>query len=76
MSLRDFKKAMGVAYNDILNNCDLTWGVKGLIMTRSNLVVTWKDSPASNEYYFLIPTRVALFRLGWLYYEFFVQLIF
>jgi hypothetical protein len=22
----------------------LIWGVKGLIMTRSNLVVTWKDS--------------------------------
>ena len=27
------------------NNFDLTWGVKGLIVTRNDLVVTWKDMP-------------------------------
>ena len=43
--LRESEKAPDVAYHDILNKFDLTWGVKGLIMTRSNLVVTWKDRP-------------------------------
>ena len=41
--LKDLEKAPDMAYHDILNNFDLTWGIKGLIMTRSNLVVTWKD---------------------------------
>ena len=40
-----WKKAPDVAYRDILNKFDLTWGVKGLIVTQSNLVVTWKDTP-------------------------------
>jgi hypothetical protein len=44
-TLRDLEKAPDVAYHDILNNFDLIWGVKGLIVTRSNLVVTWKDRP-------------------------------
>ena len=35
--------APNVAYHDILSKFDLTWGVKGLIVTGSNLVVTWKD---------------------------------
>ena len=41
----DLEKAPDVAYQDILKKFDLTWGVKGLIMTWSNLVVTWKDRP-------------------------------
>ena len=44
-ALKDLGKTPNVAYQDILNNFDLTWGVKGLIVTRSNLVVTWKDRP-------------------------------
>jgi hypothetical protein len=43
-TLRDLEKAPDVAYHDILDKFDLIWGVKGLIVTRSNLVVTWKDS--------------------------------
>jgi hypothetical protein len=43
--LRDLEKAPDVAYHDILNKFDLIWGVKGLIVTRSNLVPTWKDRP-------------------------------
>ena len=39
----DLEKAPDVAYHDIRNKFDLTWGVKGLIVTQSNLVVTWKD---------------------------------
>ena len=34
-----------VACHDILNIFNLTWGVKGLIVTHGNLVVTWKDRP-------------------------------
>ena len=34
-----------VAYQDVLNEFDSTWGVKGLMMIRSNLIVTWKDRP-------------------------------
>jgi hypothetical protein len=44
-TLRDLEKAPDVAYHDILNKFDLIWEVKGLIVTRSNLVVTWKGRP-------------------------------
>ena len=47
-TLRDLEKALDVAYHDILTKFDLTWGVKGLIVTRSNLAVTWKDRPQMN----------------------------
>ena len=43
--LMDLELAPDMAYHDILNKFDLTWGIKGLIVTRSNLVVTWKDRP-------------------------------
>ena len=36
----DLEKALGVAYHDVLSEFDSIWGVKGLIVTRSNLVVT------------------------------------
>ena len=42
--LMDLAKVPHVAYHDILNNFDSTWRVKGLIVTWSNLVVTWKVS--------------------------------
>jgi hypothetical protein len=41
--LRDLEKARDVAYHDILNEYDWTWGVNGLIVIQSNLVVTWND---------------------------------
>ena len=40
--LKDLAKVPHVAYHDILNKFDSTWRVKGLIVTWSNLVVTWK----------------------------------
>ena len=40
------KKAPDVVYQDVLNKFDSTWGgVKGLIMTWSSIVVTWKVRP-------------------------------
>ena len=42
---RDLEKAVDVAYHDILNNFDLIWGVKGLIVTQSSLIILWKDRP-------------------------------
>ena len=44
-TLSNLEKAPNVAYQDVLNECDSTWGVKGLIVTPSNLVVTWKVRP-------------------------------
>ena len=44
-TLKDLEKTPDVAYQDVLNKFDLTWGVKNLIVTWSNLVVTWKDRP-------------------------------
>ena len=44
-SLADLEKAPDVAYQEVLNEFDSTWGVKGLIVTMSNLVVTWKVRP-------------------------------
>ena len=39
----DLERTQGVAYQEILNKFDSTWDVKGLIVTRSNLVTTWKE---------------------------------
>jgi hypothetical protein len=41
-TLLDLDKAPDIAYQDVLNEFDSRWGVKGLIVTRSNLVVAWK----------------------------------
>ena len=38
-TLSSMKKAQDVAYQDVLNEFNWTWGVKGLIVTRSFLVV-------------------------------------
>jgi hypothetical protein len=35
-------KALDIAYQDVINQFDLAWGVKGLVMTQSNSMVTWK----------------------------------
>ena len=37
-----WKRPPDVAYQDVLNEFDSTGGVEGLIVTRSNLVVTWR----------------------------------
>ena len=42
-TLRDLEKALDAAYDDMLNEFQLIWRVKNLIVTRSNLVVTWMD---------------------------------
>ena len=44
-TLEGLEMAPDMAYEDILNDFDSTWGVKGFIMTRSNLVVTCKVWP-------------------------------
>ena len=38
-------KASEGAYQDVLKEFNSVWGVKGPIMNRSNLVVTWKVRP-------------------------------
>ena len=44
-TLMDLEKVPDVAYQDVLNEFDLTWGVKNHIVTPNNLVVTWMDKP-------------------------------
>ena len=44
----DLEKTLDMAYHDIRNEFDLTLEVKGLIMTRSNFIITWKDRPHKN----------------------------
>ena len=41
-TLRDLKKVLDDAYDDFLREFDKVWCVKGLIVTHTNLVVTWK----------------------------------
>ena len=41
--LKDLQKTPNVAYQDVLDELDLVWCVKGLIIIHSNLMVTWKD---------------------------------
>ena len=36
----DLEKILDVAYQDILNKFDLTWGIKDLIVTFNNLAVS------------------------------------
>ena len=43
--LRIWKRPEMLPYQEELNEFDLTLGVKGLIMIRSNLVLTWKVRP-------------------------------
>ena len=47
-TLEDLERAPNMAYHDTLNEFDLTWGVKGLVVTQSNLVVNWKVMPQMN----------------------------
>jgi hypothetical protein len=42
-----------------LNEFDLAWRVNGFIVTRNNLVVTWKDRPQMS--FFLFPLRLPCF---------------
>jgi hypothetical protein len=44
-TLTELEKAPNMAYQDVLNEFDSTWVVKGLIMTYNNVVVMWKVSP-------------------------------
>jgi hypothetical protein len=44
-TLQDLEKNLDVAYDDVLREFDKVWCVKGLIVTRRNLVVTWKVRP-------------------------------
>ena len=41
-TLYDLEKTLDVAYEDVLKEFDSVWCVKGLIVTHSNLLVTWK----------------------------------
>lgn len=44
-TLVDLEKAPEITYQDLLNEFDSVWYGKGLIVTRSNLVVTWTIRP-------------------------------
>ena len=44
-TLHDLEKAPDVAYENVLNEFDIICCVKGLIITRNNLSVTWKVRP-------------------------------
>ena len=57
-TLKDLEEAPDVAYQDVLNELDSMWGVKNLIVTRSNLVVNWMDRPHMRAHYLLIPLEL------------------
>ena len=43
--LKALERARDVAYDNVLRVSDKVWCVKGLIITRNNLVVSWKTRP-------------------------------
>lgn len=45
---RNSKKTLDVAHQDVLDEFDLVWCVKELIVAHSNLVVIWKVWPWMN----------------------------
>ena len=61
--LRTMEKALDLAYQDVLNEFDSVMGVKGLIETRSNLVVTWKVRPQTDTTSWF-PLRLRWFSQG------------
>ena len=44
-TLVDLEKASNMAFQDVRNESDSVWCVKGLIFTHSNLAITWKVRP-------------------------------
>ena len=44
-TLSNLEKALDIGYRGILKEVDSIWSVKGLSMTSSNLVDTWKVKP-------------------------------
>jgi hypothetical protein len=44
-TLTNLERRPNVAYEDVLKDFDNVWCVKGLNVTHSNLVVTWKARP-------------------------------
>lgn len=51
--LQDLDKALDAAYQDVLDEFDSVWCIKGLIVTHNNLTVIWKIR-ALDEHCFLI----------------------
>ena len=66
------EEAPNASYQNALNEFDLMCGVKGLIMTRSNLVVTSKVRPRMGIMSCL-PLGFALVSPRWLYLVLFLQ---
>ena len=64
-TLLDLEKAIDVAYPNVLNESDLIWGVQGLIVTQSNILITWKDRPPMSIIIFIFPW-VVLVHMRWL----------
>ena len=64
----DLEKALDVDFQDILNDINSMWGVKGLILTCSNLVVTWKVRPWL-DIISCCPLSFTLFFRRWLYFS-------
>ena len=58
-TLHDFNKVPDVAYQHVLDDFDLAWCHKGLIVTRSNLPVTW-ESQTLDGHYFLVSLGLGL----------------
>lgn len=44
-TVSNLEKALDVAYEDVFRGSDSIWCVKGLLVTKSILVVTWKIGP-------------------------------
>lgn len=65
-TLEDLEKAPDVVYEDVLNEFDSTWGSKGLIVTRSNVFVTWKVRPHMDISW--SPLGLRWFAHVWLYF--------
>ena len=73
-TLQDMEKALDVTYQDILREFDSGWCVKSLIVTRSNLVITWKIRPWMDIISWSPPGL--LWFTWWLYFSFVIECVF
>ena len=63
-TLQDLEKAPDITYLDVPKKLDSVWCVKGLIVTRSDLMVTWKVRPDGHYFYkllqFVTPKKIKI----------------
>ena len=74
-TLQNLENAQDVVYEDVFKESDKVWCVKGLVVTRRNLVVTWKVGPQmgislKSNWLTISPKMVIVCHCKWILFQF------